>query len=496
AARLTVRQKTGLWAAPLLALALQAVPLPMGLVDAAGGAEAARAAWIVLSLAVLMAGWWVSEAIPIPVTSLLPLVVLPFFGVMGMAQAAAPYMHPVVVLLLGGFILAKSIERWNLHRRIALAIVGRGGVGPSALIGGFMAAAALLSMWISNTATAIMMMSIALSVAAALSGPDRAASPFTLALLLGIAWACSIGGLGTLVGTPTNLIVAGYLNEAAGLSIGFSDWLIVGAPTVAVMVPLAWWVLTRVAFRLSHSEVGAARSVILAQREALGPISAPEVRTAAVFGLVAALWVFRKPLVQLEMFGAAPFAGVSDALIAVFGVILCFLVPAGDKRAPGGRLLDWPTAQSIPWGVLLLFGGGMSLAGAITQTGLGTWAGGELTSLAALPIWLIVAGLTGFVIFATEVTSNIATASALMPVLGATALATGLPIEVLAVPLALSASCAFMLPMATGPNAVVFATGSVTLPVMARAGLALNLAAIPVITALSLLLAERAFGVL
>lgn len=489
-----LRQTIGLWLGPALAIAIQFVPLPAALIEATGTAEAARHAWIVLSLVALMATWWISEAIPIPVTALLPMVVLPFFGVLTMRATAAEYMHPVVVLLMGGFIVAKAIERWNLHSRIALHIVALVGARPSMLVAGFMAAAALLSMWISNTATSIMMMPIALSVAAAVLGPERIAAPLTYALLLGIAYACSIGGLGTPVGTPTNLIVIGYLNKSAGFSIGFLQWMMIGLPTVLVMVPLAWLVLTRIAFRLEAKDGDAGREVIVRKLEELGPISVAEARTLMVFGLIAFLWVFRQPLSALEMGGIVPFAGLTDHLIAIFGVLLCFLVPAGSQADRGARLLDWPTAETIPWGVLLLFGGGMSLAAAITKTGLGGWAGAEMGGLAALPILLVIVILTAFVIFATEVTSNIATAAALMPVLGAIALSTGMPVELLAIPLALSASCAFMLPMATGPNAVVFATGHVSLPTMARAGFLLNLIGIAVISALSYTLAARVLG--
>lgn len=490
----SVRQTTGLWLGPALAIGLQLLPVPSALIEATGGTEAARAAWIVLSLLSLMAVWWVSEAIPIPVTSLLPLVVLPIAGVQSIRDVAADYMHPIVVLLMGGFIVAKAIERWNLHARIALNIVARSGDHPAALIAGFMAAAALLSMWISNTATSIMMMPIAISVAAAILGRERLDAPFTYALLLGIAWACSIGGLGTPVGTPTNLIIIGYLNEQAGFAIGFTQWMMLGLPTVLVLVPIAWFVLTRWAFHLEPQDDGeAGQQVVRNELAALGPMTAPQVRTLAVFLVIAALWILRRPLQELEVAGFQPLAGLTDHVIAIFGVIICFLVPSGSREKPGTALLDWKTAESIPWGVLLLFGGGMALAGAIQASGLGGWIGAELSALSALPILLLMAILTTFVIFATEVTSNIATASALMPVLGAMALTTGIDVELLAAPLAMAASCAFMLPMATGPNAVVFATGHVTLPTMAAAGFRLNLLAILAITVIAYLLAGRIF---
>ncbi len=480
----SLRERTGLWLGPVLALAIQLLPLPATLVDMAGGTEPARNAWIVLSMLVLMAVWWVSEAIPIPVTSLLPMVVLPVTGVLPIATASAPYMHPIVVLLLGGFIIAKAIERWNLHARIALNVVARVGTSPSRLIGGFMAAAAILSMWISNTATSIMMMPIAISAASEILGRDRLDAPFTWALLLGIAWACSIGGLGTLVGTPTNLIIVGYLNENTDLRVDFARWMLLGIPVVITLVPLAWFVLTRWAFRIEVTNVASGREAILADLRALGPVSRPERRTIMVFAMVAGLWIFRRQLEAVEFGGLAPFAGLTDHVIAIIGVIACFLVPAGARDRPGEALLDWRSAETIPWGVLLLFGGGMSMAAAITSTGLSSWIGAELSGLASLPDLLLVAIITALVIFLTEVTSNVATASALMPVLGALALSSGIDVGLLAAPLALAASCAFMLPMATGPNAVAFATGHVSLPTMAAAGLRLNLLAIAAITGL------------
>ena len=481
----TIRQQIGLLLGPIVAIGLQLMGVPEGVTASTGDVESARLAWVVLSLLSLMAIWWVTEAIPIPVTSLLPMVVLPLAGVMSMRDAAAPYMHPIVVLLMGGLIIAKAVERWNLHARIALSVVASVGAKPTTLVGGFMVAAALLSMWISNTATSIMMMPIALSVAAAVLGEEADLhAPFTYALLLGIAYACSIGGLGTLVGTPTNLIVVGYLNDNAGFAIDFVQWMTLGIPAVLVLVPLAWFVLTRWAFPLKGTFGTTGQDVVKDRLAALGKITTPEVRTLMVFSVIAFLWIFRKPLTGLEVGGVTPLAGLTDHVVAILGVILCFLVPSGSRQR-GGALLDWKAAETIPWGVLLLFGGGMSLAGAITQTGLGAWIGGEMAEFAALPILVLVAALTAFVIFTTEVTSNVATASALMPVLGALALAAGIDVELLAVPLALAASCAFMLPMATGPNAVVFATGEVTLPTMASAGFRLNLLAIPVITLLA-----------
>lgn len=480
-----LRGRIGLALGPVVALAILFIGPPASLDNAA--------AWPVLALLALMAIWWVSEAIPIPVTSLAPIVILPLFGVQSVRETAAPYMHPIVVLLLGGFLFAKAIERWNLHSRIALSIVARSGDHPAALVGGFMAAAAVLSMWISNTATSIMLIPIALSVAAAVLGDDRTDDPFTYALLLGVAWSCSIGGLGTLVGTPTNLIVVSYLNDQAGFDISFLQWMMFGLPTVAVILPAAWLVLTKWAFRIEAHGGAAAQEAVRARLAALGPITTPEKRTLAMFSVIAFLWIFRQPLNGLEIGGVAPLAGLTDHMIAILGVFLAFLIPAGDRdRSPG--LLDWKRAETIPWGVVLLFGGGMSMAGAISASGLSAWIGGELAGFAGLPLIFLMLIVTTAVIFTTEVTSNIATAAALMPVLGSVALATGIPVELLAAPLAMAASCAFMLPMATGPNAVVYASGAVSLPTMAAAGFRLNLVAIFLITGIVYVLAPVAFG--
>ncbi len=487
--------KIGLFAGPALALLILLAGAPAGLAD---GSQLAPA-WTTLALLIWMAVWWVTEAIPIPVTSLLPLVVLPIAGVASIKDVAAPYMHPIVVLLLGGFVFAKAIERWGLHERIALNVVGRSGGSPAGLVGGFMLASALLSMWISNSATAIMMVPIALSVAAALrNGNEERHRDLTYALLLGIAYACSIGGLGTPIGTPTNLIVIGYLNDQAGRSIDFAQWAMLGIPAVALLLPLAWLALTRLAFTLPELNMTIAKERVAEKLESLGRFSRPEMRTSMIFAVIASLWAFRRPINDIEFSVngevLAPFAGLTDHVTAIIAVLLCFLVPAGCRKNQGKRILDWKAAEQIPWGVLLLFGGGMSLAQAISSTGLSTYIGESLAFVGELPVPVLVLIVCGAVLLLTEVTSNIATASALMPVLGAVALETGVPIEVVAAPVALAASCAFMLPMATGPNAVVFATDKVPLSVMARAGARLNLAALLVVSLLAYLMAPLALA--
>ena len=491
---MSTSSKIGLFLGPAVAGLILLLGAPA---DMADGAHLPPA-WIVLAMLALMAIWWVSEAIPIPVTSLLPLIILPLTNVSSMSAAAQPYMHPIVVLLMGGFIFAKAIERWGLHERIALNVVRRMGTSPAGIIAGFMAAATLLSMWISNSATSIMMMPIALSVVAALEwGEEGARRNFTFALLLGIAYACSIGGLGTPVGTPTNLIVLGYLNENGGREIGFAQWMMLGIPVVLLMVPLTWWSLTRWTFKMPNIDVSTASENVSRRLGAIGRITIPERRTLTIFTVIAALWIFRRPLSELELaFGEStyvPLSGLTDHVIAIVAVLVCFLVPAGGETK-GARILSWDKAESIPWGVLLLFGGGMSLAAAISSSGLSQYIGQTLSVVAAYPTPVLIFLITAAVLMLTEVTSNIATASALMPVLGAVALETGIPLELMAAPVALAASCAFMLPMATGPNAVAFATGQVELSTMAKAGFRVNLIAIAIITVLAFKLAPIAIG--
>ena len=470
----TTTQVLGLWCGLAAATALQFLPAPDGL-----GPEA----WLTVSMVVLMACWWVSEAVPIPVTSLLPLVILPVGGVMPFREAAVPYSSPTVLLLMGGFIIATSVERWNLHARIALNIVHRAGNHPAAIVAGFMCAGALLSMWISNTATAIMLMPIAVSVAYAILGPDAARAPFTVAILLGLAYGCSIGGIATPVGTPTNLIVIGYLENEVGVSIGFADWMKLGFPVVLVMLPAAWLTVTRLAIRVRATEGGAGQAVIRRELVRLGSTSTPEKRVLITFGCIALAWMLRKPLNALSVFGVAPFADVTDHVIAIAGAIILFLIPSGSSDDRHARLLDWETAVKIPWGIMLLFGGGLSMASAITKTGLAEWLGDQLVALTAMPLVVLILALVAFVIFATELASNVATASAILPVIGALAVAGDTDPMLLSIPVAMAASCAFMLPIATGPNAIAFSTGEVTIPRMARVGFVLNLLGIALITA-------------
>ncbi len=426
-----------------------------------------------------MAIWWISEAIPIAATALLPIAMFPPLGISALNTAAAPYANPLIFLFLGGFVIGLSMQRWGLHRRVALALLRRVGTRPDMLIAGFMAATASLSMWISNTATTIMMLPIALSILDL--GKDPAERPaendaFPYALLLGIAYAASIGGLATLIGTPPNALLAGFLAERYGATIGFASWMVVGLPVTAIMLVLAWLWLTRVAFRVDRSPVTGTRAEIERQWHALGPLSAAERRVAAIFLATALAWIGR-PLAS----AAFPDLALSDTGIAVIAALGLFVIPVDLRK--GVFLMNWECAKTLPWGVLLLFGGGLSLADAITRTGLAAWIADGLAVLGVWPPVLVVGGLIAVILFLTEVTSNTATAAAFLPLIATLSTTTGIPPLALLVPATLAASCAFMMPVATPPNAIVFASGRLTVPLMARTGLGLNAIAILVILA-------------
>ena len=443
------------------------------------------AAWATGALMLWMAVWWATEPIPIPVTSLLPLAVLPIIGGGSAREAAAGYSSPIVMLLLGGFIIALGIERWGLHKRIALNIVARVGSHPAALIFGFMIATALLSMWISNTATTLMMVPIALSAAAALKDQS---GRFVTALLLGVCYAASIGGVATPIGTPTNLIAIQWLEENTGTTIGYAQWMSFGLPALAILVPVAWFVVTRGLTQLGDGI--AAMVEVRKQRDGLGRITAPEARAALVFGIVACLWVLRVPaqLFARDQGLDLPWLmGISDMGIAISGAVAMFLIPAG--KTQNRAILRWDEAVKLPWGVLILFGGGISLGQAVTRTGMSTWIGDQLTALSVLPPFFFIAVVVALVIFLTELTSNVATMTTLAPILGALAAAIGAAPSSLLAPAAVAASCAFMLPAATAPNAIIYATEKVPIAQMIQRGVRINLIGIVIITAIGFWLA-------
>ncbi len=452
-------------AGPALALVTW-TSLPEEAIGEAGRSTAALAAWMAL--------WWLTEAVPLPVTALLPVALLPLAG-LDPKRVAAPYAHPLVFLFLGGFLIALAVERWNLHRRIALRALLLAGTSPWGLMGALMGVTALLSMWTSNTATAVVMVPIVRSLVERLGEEIDEASLRRLrpALALAVAYAASIGGMGTLVGTAPNLFLASFSREELGAPVDFARWMRLGLPLVGVMLPAAWWLLCGPLFRLSRRPIGS-RQLLHAQLRALGPLSRGERATAVVFVLVAIAWTGRPWLVELSWGTWQPLRHLTDASVALLGATVLFLVPAGD----GERVLSWREGERLPWGILLLFGGGLSLAWAMQHTGVTELLGRAAGNLSGLPLWLTLLTVCTAVVFLTEVTSNTATTTTLLPVVAAVAPALGTDPLRLATATALSASCAFMLPVATPPNAVVFGSGYVSAKQMRRAGLALNLLAI------------------
>ncbi len=454
----------GLWLGPALLLATLILPPPAGMSDPA---------WACVGLALLMATWWSTEAVPIPVTSLLPLVLVPALGLGTMSEASGSYANPIIYLFLGGFLLGISMQRWNLHRRLALHVLKLVGHQPRRQIAGFMIATGFLSMWVSNTATAIMMLPIGMSVISLLGDNDPVElKRYATALLLAIAYSASIGGVATLIGTPPNALLAGYLAEDRGIDIGFAQWMVIGLPISIAMMTVAWWWLTRGGFRLEAGEDST--GMVGKELEKLGPMSPAETRVGMVFSLAALAWVTRPLLNDLGL------TWLSDTGIAIAAGVLLFLVPSG--RGDGERLMIWEEAQKLPWGILLLFGGGLALAGTITRTGLAEWIAEQLAIFGTFPLLAMIAVVVLVIIFLTEVTSNTATAAAFLPLLGALALSLDISPLLVTVPAAIAASCAFMMPVATPPNAIVFATGHMKIQSMIRAGFMLNLASTVVVT--------------
>ena len=415
----------------------------------------------------LCAVWWITEPIPIPATSMIPFALLPFAGVLSHRDLATAYGHTLILLFLGGFLLSAAMERSGAHRRLAVAMVrtlGRG--GGRRLVLGFMIATAVLSMWISNTATALMMLPIAVAVIR--SADERDAASLAPPLLLGIAYGASIGGLGTPVGTPPNVVFLSVYAEHTGREIDFLGWMKIGVPVTVVMLPIAWLWITRRLRGIGHLSMPAP-----------GAWTKAEVRVAIVFVITAMAWMTRRywsSRLGLEEVG--------DSTVALLAAVGLFLIPDGDD----GRLLDWPAAQRIPWGLLLLFGGGIAIAKAFTVSGLSETLGEFMRVLATWPTLAMVLCICLAVTFLTEITSNTATTTMLMPILAAAALAAGIEPAALMVPAALSASCAFMLPVATPPNAVIMGAGYLTIRHMTREGLVLNLVGALVISLLCLLL--------
>lgn len=451
-------------------LAILIVPV---LLPAPGGMP--EAAWLASGLAVTMALWWLTEALPLAATALLPLAVPPVLGIAELGEVARAYSHPLVILFLGGFLIAKAIEKSGLHRRLAFALLGSAGKSPARILAAIMLTTAFLSLWISNTASAMVVAPIAAAIASSQS--DR--PEFGTALMLGVAFAATIGGMGSLIGTPPNAVFAAYVETAHGVDVGFAQWAAVGLPVAAILLLCAWLVLARLSPGVDRGEL----TLSLAAGRAT--MRAAEVRVAAIAGLTAVAWISR-PLVEWLF----PALALSDAGIAMLAALALFLVPAGD----GGRLLDWETAATLRWDVLVLFGGGLALAGILEQTGLAAWIGEGIEALAGLPRLLLLLVIAALIVYIGELASNTAMAAIFLPIAGAAASALNVDPVAFMLPVALSASIGFMLPVATPPNAIVFANPAVGRGDMLRAGAPLDVIGILVAVGISSVLGPIFFG--
>ena len=485
-----------------------------------GTSELSRDARVVAAVATLMAIWWMTEAIPLSVTSLLPIILFPLLTARTVAESTAPYANPIVFLFLGGFLIAIAMQKVNLHRRIALLTLHAVGTHPRQIVLGMMISTAFLSMWVSNTATTLMMLPIALSVLALVAeNSDRAKGAavdvrsglaaghkvsdlihdkevrtFGVGLVLAIAWSASIGGLGTLLGSPPNAIVAGYISKELGKEVGFAQWMMLGLPIVVAFIALAWVLITRVLFRFKLDDVPGGKQMIEDELAQLGPMSRGEKSVRLVFILAAFCWIVPSLLTNVgDLAKTLPWLRLfNDTVVALAAGLLLFLLPGGK---PGSAVLDWKDAEEgLPWGVLLLFGGGLSLAASVASSGLDKWFGQQVMGLGVLPIVALIAAVTLIVLFLTEITSNTATAATFIPILGGVALGIGTDPMTLLIPAALAATCAFMLPVGTPPNAIVFGTGAVSIGEMARGGFLLNVVGVVLITMFTVLIGPWALG--
>lgn len=473
--RISVTQLVALIAGPLSTVLLLMFPAPEGMTPEA---------WRLIGVTLWLVIWWLFEALPLSATALLPLVLFPLLDILPAADVSAGYGNRLIFLFLGGFILAAGMQKWGLHRRIALGIVAAIGTTPARIIMGFMLATAFLSMWISNTATAVMMYAVGLSVIEFVgmqTRDPRQADRFGISLMLAIAYAASIGGVGTLIGTPPNALLASLMAGTYGIEIGFFDWMKLGIPVVLIMLPVTYVLLTRVIFPTHGLEMGSVQAVIQSERTALGPMSRAEKLVALVFGGAAFFWITRG-------FLGLP---IDDAGIAIVAALALFAIPLSREQ---GFLLDWSVARTLPWGVLLLFGGGLALASAFEATGLAEWIGGRVGALSHVPLWVLILVVAFAIIYLTEITSNTASTATFLPILAAVAMGLGVDVLWLTVPVALGASMAFMMPVATPPNAIIFSYEKLTLNHMMRAGFLLNILAGMVIFAAMELLAPLVFG--
>jgi len=475
-------QVVGLYLGPAIALLMLLI---------GGEGIMAPAAWKTAAVGSWMAIWWATEAVPVAVTAFIPLVLFAPLGITDMRAAAAPFANPIIYLYLGGFMLALAMQRCNLHKRIALAILTHSGTDGRTLIGGFMLTAALISMWMTNTSTTMMLVPIIISVITVidLSMPDLAEqekSNFDIGLLLGTAFGATIGGVATLVGTPPNALLAAFMRDNYDIEISFARWMLVGLPVTVILLPLCWLALTRLVYPVHFRATSDMQTLLHDMRSDLGKASTAEKRVGVLFLLVVLGWMTRPLLAKV-----LPMEGVTDSGIVMAAALLLFVIPSG--KGDGDSLMTWKMTRDMPWAILLLFGGGLSLAAAVSQTGLAVWLGESLLPLGVYGIAMVVVATVIMVIFLTELTSNLATTATLLPVLAALAFQLGQNPMILTVPVALAASCAFMLPVATPPNAIIYGAGRLTIPQMAKAGLVMNILGIVLLSAVAIWLAPVVF---
>lgn len=462
------KQKIGLLLGPLAFMLIVLFFHPKGL-NHAPNAVLASAIWIAI--------WWITEALPIAVTALLPIILFPLAGGMGLSETTTSYGHKYVFLYIGGFILAIAIEKWRLHRRIALTIINIVGSNVINIILGFMIATAFLSMWISNTATSVMILPVGMAIVSQLrDNPDTIENEnliFGKALMLSIAYSASIGGMATLIGTPPNLVLAGIIKQTYNVEITFSQWFMFGFPISIILLVICWIYLTRFAFKFKQRAFPGGRDEIRKQLKLLGNISYEEKTVFLVFLLTAFAWITRSFLIKRFI------PEIDDTIIAIFFALILFILPAKEK---GVKIMTWEDAVKLPWGIVLLFGGGMALALGFETSGLAVWIGSQMASLGSVSLFVLLLILVASVNFLTEITSNLATTAMLLPVLISLATAVGVHPYFLLVGATLAASCAFMLPVATPPNAVVFGSGYLKIEDMAKKGFAMNIISIIIIT--------------
>ncbi|PIB26720.1 SLC13 family permease [Maribacter sp. 4G9] len=457
-------KKWGLFLGPLLFLLLSS--LPTDLISENADAVVAVALWMVV--------WWITEAVSISVTALLPLLLFPLLKIMPMEDVGANYGSPIVFLFFGGFVMALALEKVNLHKRIALSIIRITGTTPNKVILGFMIATATLSMWISNTASTVVMLPIAMSVIQLLindeDGFTKSDRNFALSVMLGIAFSANAGGIATVIGTPPNSVLIGLLENEYDIEISFLKWMIIGLPFSVIMIALCYFVLVKLMFPNGALRFNASKSIINNELKKLGPTSAKEKMVLVIFGITVFLWVFRTVINSIF-----PFLGLSDAMISMFAAISLFAVPFNLKK--GDFILDWKDTQKLAWGILVLFGGGLALAKGMSVTGIVDLVAGAIAE-SDISVLFTAALLIFLMLFMTELMSNVALVAVLAPVVAGIAIGLGLPIVYLLIPITMASSCAFMLPMATPPNAIVFASGYIKVHEMAKAGIVLNLIAV------------------